>query len=63
MKTTIALFCYGIALFFVYAAFQLAPDMKWPTTDLEVTAAIFMTTGCIAKLIGHVILLSTARAR
>lgn len=58
-----ALICYAGAFVFIYAGLQLAPDMTWPETDSEVLAALMVTAGMGAKLLGHVFLFSTSRAR
>ena len=49
--------CYAVALTFIYAGMELAPDMRWPETDTEVTAAMLLVSGMAAKLLGHIFLL------
>ena len=63
-NTAIAAFFYAAAFFFVWAGFSTAPDnMKWPTNDLEITGCLLIAVGMGSKLMGHVFLLSSARAR
>jgi hypothetical protein len=54
----LVLFLYISALFSVYAGFQLAPDMKWPHTDIEWVAANLLVIGMSLKMLGHIILLN-----
>lgn len=63
MKLAIALTLYAAALFLIWIGIDLAPAMTWPHTDLELAAAAMMTLGSIAKLAGHVVLLSLTNAR
>ena len=68
-KTAFAMLFYTAAFTFIYAAFAGMPDAweslnhGWPETPRDITCALLILNGCAAKLMGHVCLLSTARAR
>lgn len=69
MKATLALFFYAAAFTLIYAAFAGMPDAweslntGWPETPREMTCALLIANAMAAKLLGHVLLLSTTRAR
>jgi hypothetical protein len=68
MRFALALFCYAAALFFVYAGFNVPGSEGLghhvrPANDQEMVAALLIVSGMGAKLLGHVFLLSTTRAR
>ncbi len=48
---------YAIAALFIFMGLDLAPDMLWPETSLEYTAASALVLGMISKCVGHVVLL------
>ena len=43
---------YAIAFACFYLATSIAPDMQWPSNDVESMAAGLLVIGCIAKLGG-----------
>ena len=52
---------YAFALLCVWAATTIAPDMTWPETPLEMNAASLLALGMIAKMAGHVVLMSASK--
>ncbi len=67
MKIAIGLFCYLACAFFLYGAF-VTPEWEalshgFPHTDREIAVALMVTVAMGAKLLGHVFILSSARAR
>jgi hypothetical protein len=64
VRFLVALALYAGAFVCIYAAFQLAPDMKWPHTQIEWIATQMLVIGLCAKTAGHVVLLwSTPRTK
>jgi hypothetical protein len=63
IKLITCLALYAAAMFLIYTGLNLAPEMTWPKTDLELAAASMLVMGSIAKLAGHIILLSFGKAR
>lgn len=68
MKLALAAIFYTAAFFFIYAGFALpgAEGLNhhvMPRGDEEILAALLLINGCAAKLMGHVMLFSTTRAR
>lgn len=69
MRAALAAFFYVAAFTFIWAAFAGMPDAweglntGWPENPREMLCALLILNGCAAKLFGHVLLLSTARAR
>lgn len=57
MRTILIILAYVTAFFSIYAAMQIAPDMKWPHTDREWIAANLLVIGMASKLFGHSLLL------
>lgn len=57
MRFALSMPLYIAALFCIYAGIELAPEMKWPASPIEYTAANLLVIGAILKLFGHVILL------
>lgn len=67
-KIVLALVFYAAGLFLIYAGFNVPGseglgEHVRPQGDAEILAALLLINGCAAKLAGHVILLSTTRAR
>lgn len=48
---------YAAAFFFIWGAFQMAPDMTWPHTNRDWVAVNLLMIGCASKLLGHAMLL------
>jgi hypothetical protein len=69
IKPALAALFYAAAFTFIYAAFAGMPDAwdalgaGWPQSTEEIVCALLILNGCAAKLMGHVMLLSTARAK
>lgn len=68
MKTAFALLFYSIAFALIFMGFSIpASDGLnhhiMPQNNGELAAAALIIFGCIAKLTGHAVLLSTTRAR
>lgn len=68
MRLAIAFICYAAALFLIYAGFSVPGSEGLghhvrPANDQEMVAALLMVSGMGAKLLGHVFLFSTTRAR
>jgi hypothetical protein len=68
MKTALAFLFYAAAITFIYCGFAVpgADGLNHhlsPQSDPELFAALLITAGCASKLMGHVMLFSTARAR
>lgn len=68
MRGALAFFFYAAALTLIYAGFAVpgADGLNHhvrPANDAEWLAALLILNGCAAKLMGHVMLFSTARAR
>lgn len=59
MRFLIIALCYIVAFAAFYAATTIAPDMKWPTTQIEYMAAQIMVIGAIFKIAGSVVLVTT----
>jgi hypothetical protein len=68
MRIALAALFYVAAFVFLYAGFAVPGSEGLnhhvqPQTDAEWLAALLIVNGCAAKLLGHVLLLSTTRAR
>jgi hypothetical protein len=68
MKTALAVFFYAAALTLIYCGFAIpgADGLNHhvqPRGDAEWLAALLILNGCASKLMGHVMLFSTARAK
>ena len=61
-KAITALGLYFTAFICIYCGMDLMGDADWPTTAIQLNGAIFVVMGCLSKLAGHVVLLSTTRA-
>lgn len=48
---------YAIAFACFYLATSIAPNMQWPSNDIESIAAGLLVIGCIAKLGGAIAIL------
>lgn len=57
-KLILGVVLYAIAFAFIYSAIAIAPDMQWPSTDLERIAASLLLAGFAAKLGGAIAILS-----
>lgn len=44
---------YGLAFALLWAGSLTAPQMGWPTTDVEVHGCALLILGLVAKSIGH----------
>jgi formate-dependent nitrite reductase membrane component NrfD len=67
MRLTFAAIFYLAAFVFMYAGFSLPGYTEistgWPHTHEGILAALLIINGLAAKLAGHVMLLSSTRAR
>ena len=57
-KLILGVVLYAIAFAFIYSAIAIAPNMQWPSTDLERIAASLLLAGFAAKLGGAIAILS-----
>lgn len=68
MKTALAFLFYVSAILLIYCGFAVPGSDGLnhhvrPATDAEWLAALLILNGCASKLMGHVMLFSTVRAR
>ncbi len=52
---------YAACLLLIATGFHLAPNMTWPITHTDWLAVNLIILGCIAKLLGHALLLFNQR--
>lgn len=63
MKLIFAALFYVCAIFSIWLAFEIAPDMVWPATDAEWLAAHLLFVGLSSKMLGHILLLTWSPSR
>lgn len=63
MRTLATAMVYALALAFLWAGTQTAPQTGWPRTDVEMHGCALLILGVIAKGIGHWLVLAAPHAR
>lgn len=63
MRTLVTAMLYALALAFIWAGSQSAPQTGWPRTDIEMHGCALLILGLIAKGIAHFLVLAAPHAR
>lgn len=59
MRTLAIAILYALSLALLWAGTRIAPQIGWPTTDLEVHGCALIVLAMVAKTIGHWLMLAT----